>query len=56
MGVKDSKPLSTPDASEDTNVINFRSKSKVLLGKDVTEYRVLAAKLNYVAFDRLDIQ
>ena len=56
MGVQKSKPLATPCANEDKDVVNIRSKSKVLLGKEATEYRALAARLNYLALDRLDIQ
>lgn len=56
MGVQESKPLATPGANEDKDVVNIRSKSKVLMGKEATEYRALAARLNHLAFDCLDIQ
>ena len=56
MGVQDSKPSATPGANEDKDVVNLRSKSKMLVGKEATEYRALAARLNYLALDRLDIQ
>ena len=56
MGVQDSKPSATPGANEDKDVVSIRSKSKVLVGKEATEYRALAARLNYLALDRLDIQ
>ena len=56
MGVQASKPSATPGANEDKDVVSIRSKSKVLMGKEATEYRALAARLNYLALDRLDIQ
>ena len=56
MGVQDAKPLSTPGANEDKDIVNIRSKSRVLTGKAATEYRALAARLNYLALDRMDLQ
>ena len=56
MEVQNSKPLTTPGTNEDKDVVSIRAKSKALTGKAATEYRALAARLNYLALDRIDLQ
>ena len=53
--VKDSKPLTAPDANREKDVA-IPSKSEPLQDTEAIEYRALAARLNCLALDRLDIQ
>ena len=50
MGVQDSRPLTTPGANEDKDVVSLRARSKALVGKAAIDYRALAARLNYFGF------
>ena len=55
MGIKDSKPLSTPCANESNGMFAIRSKSKFLYDKYATEYRALTARLDYLVLHRFDM-
>ena len=56
MQMENAKPVNTPSVNEDKQVQNLRESSKPLTKADATEYRALAARLNYLALDRLDLQ
>ena len=55
LGLKDSKPVSTPGSKGDVDrmLLEFGEK---LGPAESTQYRALAARLNYLATDRPDIQ
>ena len=56
MGMENSKPVNTPSVSDDKQVQGMRENSRVLNKAEATEYRALAARLNYLALDRMDLQ
>merc|ERR1712079_692240 len=51
MGLIEPKELSSPGAKED-----YREDGKPLEGQDHTAYRAMAARANYLALDRPDLQ
>ena len=55
LGLKDSKPVSTPGFKEDVDRM-LVGVGNPLAPADATLYRALAARLNYLALDRHDIQ
>ena len=55
LGLKDSKPVSTPGSKEDVDRM-LLDIGEPLGPAESTLYRELAARLNYLAMDRPDIQ
>ena len=55
LGLKDSKPVSTPGSKEDVDRMLLDLREPLGPGES-TQYRALAARLNYFAPDRPDIQ
>ena len=55
LGLKDSKPVSTPGSKEDVDKM-LTGIGEPLGPSEATQYRALAARLNYLALDRPDIQ
>ena len=55
LGLKESKPVSTPGSKEDVDRMPL-DLGEPLNPTHSTQYRALAARLNYLALDRPDIQ
>ena len=55
LGLKEAKPVSTPGCKEDVDRM-LADLGPILGPADATMYRALAARLNYLALDRSDIQ
>ena len=51
-----SKPLSTPCAPNDSEQVKVREESRSLNKDEAARYRGVAARLNYLALDRADLQ
>ena len=56
LGVENCKPVTTPGCTEAEYDETSRGEYEPLRGAEATEYRTLAARLNYLALDRMDIQ
>ena len=56
MGMKNAKGVATPAVHEPADVKEQRERSPQLSSIDATMYRALAARLNYLALDRTDLQ
>ncbi len=56
MQMKGARPVMTPAVVEDKDAQELREASKELNKTDARQYRALAARLNYLAMDRLDLQ
>ena len=56
MQVAGGKSVNTPIMNEDKNSVEERMKTNELSKADATAYRGLAARLNYLALDRVDLQ
>ena len=56
MNVEDARTLSTTGVSEGSEGIKKRDESPELPPQEATAYRALAARLNYLALDRIDVQ
>ena len=55
LGLKEAKPVSTPGTKEDVDRM-LADLGPILSPVDATMYRAMAARLNYLALDRSDIQ
>ena len=56
MGMANCKPVSTPTCAEAEYNENLRLESGLLSEREATLYRAIAARLNYLAQDRVDVQ
>ena len=56
LGVENCKPVATPGCTEAEYDETSRDKYEPLRGGEAIEYRMIAARLNYLALDRMDIQ
>ena len=56
MGLEGGKPVATPGIADSEADVHEREESKDLQGTEATQYRALAARLNYLALDRADLQ
>ena len=54
--VADCKPVSTPCCTDAEYDETKRADSRALEGAEATLYRAIAARLHYLALDRVDIQ
>ena len=54
LGLEEARSVQTP--CEDERVQHEEEEEQYLSGSDVTTYRALAARINYLALDRADIQ
>ena len=55
LGLQDAKSVTTPSCKEDTDKM-LADVGDPLPPREATQYRALAARLNYLALDRQDIQ
>ena len=56
MGLEAGRPVATPGVAESETDVEAREQSEELQGEEATQYRALAARLNYLALDRADLQ
>ena len=62
LGLEKAKPVKTPGTSDDrnrdviTNAEDMEDKEETMRSEEATRYRGLAARLNYLAMDRSDLQ
>ena len=56
LKLEHAKAVNTPVVAEEKDALQARENSKPLKGAEATEYRALAARLNYLALDRMDLQ
>ena len=56
LGLESAKAVTTPGTSETSAEEAAREDSPLLGSREATSYRALAARLNYLAADRVDLQ
>ena len=56
LGLESAKAVTTPGTSETSAEETAREDSPLLGSREATSYRALAARLNYLAADRVDLQ
>jgi len=56
LGLEDAKALASPGTPEDNEGVKAREQPEDLQGNEATEYRAIAARLNYLSLDRPDLQ